>query len=103
MDPKHYGYPVDGLIMEYDDVSYGKSLGATGHHENRSKAKNSRNRFPTSAASSFRTLPAARFLGWLYGSSRLRLIFLKFAHEMTPSPRTSNGKWQDELFETRFL
>ena len=35
MDPKHYGYPVDGLIMEYDDVSYGKSLGATGHHENR--------------------------------------------------------------------
>ena len=51
MDPKHYGYPVDGLIMEYDDVSYGKSLGATGHHEN-------------------------------------RLIALK---------------WQDELFETRFL
>ena len=35
MDPKHYDYPVDGLIMEYDDVSYGKSLGATGHHENR--------------------------------------------------------------------
>ena len=51
MDPKHYGYPVDGLIMEYDDVSYGKSLGATGHHEN-------------------------------------RLIALK---------------WQDELFETKFL
>ncbi len=51
MDPKHYDYPVDGLIMEYDDVSYGKSLGATGHHEN-------------------------------------RLIALK---------------WQDELFETRFL
>ena len=35
MDPTHYGYPVDGLIMEYDDISYGKSLGATGHHENR--------------------------------------------------------------------
>ncbi len=51
MDPKHYGYPVDGLIMEYNDVSYGKSLGATGHHEN-------------------------------------RLIALK---------------WQDELFETKFL
>lgn len=51
MDPKHYDYPVDGLIMEYDDVSYGKSLGATGHHEN-------------------------------------RLIALK---------------WQDELFETKFL
>lgn len=35
IDPKKYDYPVDGLIMEYDDVSYGKSLGATGHHENR--------------------------------------------------------------------
>ncbi len=51
MDPKYYDYPVDGLIMEYDDVTYGKSLGATGHHEN-------------------------------------RLIALK---------------WQDELFETKFL
>ena len=51
MDPKHYDYPVDGLIMEYDDISYGKGLGATGHHEN-------------------------------------RLIALK---------------WQDELFETKFL
>lgn len=51
MDPKHYDYPVDGLIMEYDDISYGKSLGATGHHEN-------------------------------------RLIALK---------------WQDELFQTKFL
>lgn len=57
----------------------------------KSNAKNSRNRFPDSAASSFRTLPAARFLGWLYGSSRLRLIFSKLSHEMTPSPRTSNG------------
>lgn len=33
--PKKYAYPVDGLIMEYDDISYGRSLGATGHHENR--------------------------------------------------------------------
>lgn len=33
--PKKYAYPVDGLIMEYDDLAYGKSLGATGHHENR--------------------------------------------------------------------
>lgn len=33
--PKIYRYPVDGLIMEYDDTVYGKSLGATGHHENR--------------------------------------------------------------------
>ena len=34
-DPKSYEYPVDGLIIEYDDIAYGKSLGATGHHENR--------------------------------------------------------------------
>ncbi len=33
--PDLYGYPVDGLIMEYADIRYGKSLGATGHHENR--------------------------------------------------------------------
>ena len=34
-DPKEYAYPVDGLIMEYDDRRFGASLGATGHHENR--------------------------------------------------------------------
>lgn len=34
-DPKKYAYPVDGLVMEYDDIAYGRSLGATGHHENR--------------------------------------------------------------------
>ena len=51
VDPKKFCYPADGLILEYDDIAYGKSLGATGHHEN-------------------------------------RLIALK---------------WEDELFETRFL
>lgn len=50
-EPKKFGYPVDGLIMEYADIAYGRSLGATGHHEN-------------------------------------RLIALK---------------WEDELYETRFL
>ena len=35
MQPVKFEYPVDGLIMEYDDLAYGKSLGATGHHENR--------------------------------------------------------------------
>lgn len=33
--PQNFAYPVDGLIMEYEDIRYGKSLGATGHHENR--------------------------------------------------------------------
>lgn len=34
-NPKEYEYPVDGVIMEYADTAYGKSLGATGHHERR--------------------------------------------------------------------
>jgi len=34
-DPKQFQYPVDGLIVEYDDRMYGASLGTTGHHENR--------------------------------------------------------------------
>lgn len=34
-DPKQFQYPVDGLILEYDDRIYGAALGATGHHENR--------------------------------------------------------------------
>lgn len=35
MEPNDFAYPVDGLVMEYEDLRYGKSLGATGHHENR--------------------------------------------------------------------
>lgn len=35
MDPKQYAYPVDGLIFEQEDMEYGASLGATGHHEHR--------------------------------------------------------------------
>lgn len=35
MKPEHFPYPVDGLILEQDDIAYGKSLGSTGHHENR--------------------------------------------------------------------
>jgi DNA ligase (NAD+) len=34
-DPGHFDYPVDGLIVEYDDLAYGRSLGETGHHTNR--------------------------------------------------------------------
>lgn len=34
MTPKVCEFPVDGLIVEYDDLKYGKSLGATGHHTN---------------------------------------------------------------------
>ena len=30
-----YLYPVDGLIVEYNDIAYGRSLGSTSHHENR--------------------------------------------------------------------
>ena len=33
--PEGFAYPVDGLVMEYNNIRYGKSLGATAHHENR--------------------------------------------------------------------
>ncbi len=33
--PERYLYPADGIIAEYNDLKYGKSLGATSHHENR--------------------------------------------------------------------
>lgn len=33
--PEDFQYPVDGLVFEYDDIEYGRSLGATEHHENR--------------------------------------------------------------------
>lgn len=33
--PEDYAYPADGLIFEYDDIAYGRFLGATGHHEHR--------------------------------------------------------------------
>lgn len=31
-NPEHYPYPVDGLVLEYEDTLYGSSLGSTGHH-----------------------------------------------------------------------
>lgn len=34
-DPEQFAYPADGIVVEYDDIAYGKSLGATAHHENR--------------------------------------------------------------------
>ncbi len=35
MLPKNFAYPADGIIAEYNDIAFGKSLGATAHHENR--------------------------------------------------------------------
>ncbi len=32
------GYPIDGLVMTYNDIQYGKSLGMTGHHPKHSIA-----------------------------------------------------------------
>lgn len=29
---KKQGYPIDGLVARFDDIAYGRSLGATGHH-----------------------------------------------------------------------
>ena len=33
-----HGYPIDGLVMTYDDIQYGESLGMTGHHPKHSIA-----------------------------------------------------------------
>lgn len=33
--PEQYGNPTDGVIIEQDDIAYGRSLGGTGHHDNR--------------------------------------------------------------------
>ena len=35
---KYLGYPIDGLVVTYDDISYGESLGTTGHHPKHSLA-----------------------------------------------------------------
>lgn len=29
---KEYGYPIDGLVGRFNNIAYGESLGATGHH-----------------------------------------------------------------------
>lgn len=29
---KEYGYPIDGLVGRFNDITFGESLGATGHH-----------------------------------------------------------------------
>ena len=33
--PENYSNPTDGIIIEQDDIAYGRSLGGTGHHDNR--------------------------------------------------------------------
>lgn len=38
MKPENYCYPTDGLIFEFDNTEYSKSLGHTTHHENCRKA-----------------------------------------------------------------
>lgn len=35
---KEKGYPIDGLVITYDNIEYGKSLGMTGHHPKHSLA-----------------------------------------------------------------
>lgn len=37
-DARQFGYPIDGLVLTYNDVSYGESLGTTGHHPRHSIA-----------------------------------------------------------------
>lgn len=35
---KRKGYPIDGLVMTYDEITYGEALGMTGHHPKHSIA-----------------------------------------------------------------
>lgn len=35
---KQKSYPIDGLVITYDNIEYGKSLGTTGHHPKHSLA-----------------------------------------------------------------
>lgn len=35
---KELGYPIDGLVMTYNDITYGEALGTTGHHPKHSLA-----------------------------------------------------------------
>lgn len=35
---KEKGFPIDGLVMTYNDIAYGESLGTTGHHPKHSLA-----------------------------------------------------------------
>lgn len=35
---KRKGFPIDGLVMTYDEIAYGESLGTTGHHPKHSIA-----------------------------------------------------------------
>ena len=35
---KKFSYPIDGLVITYDNISYGQSLGMTGHHPRHSIA-----------------------------------------------------------------
>lgn len=37
-EAENYAYPIDGIIVRFNDISYGQSLGATGHHFNHSIA-----------------------------------------------------------------
>ena len=34
-DPAKFDYPVDGVVFEYNNIDYGRSVGSTAHHEKR--------------------------------------------------------------------
>ena len=37
-EAEHLGYPIDGLVLTYNNITYGESLGMTGHHPKHSLA-----------------------------------------------------------------
>lgn len=45
---KEIGFPIDGVVIKYDDIEYGRSLGFTGHHPRNAIAyKYEDDRYPT--------------------------------------------------------
>lgn len=52
LDSDEYGFPIDGVVFKYDSISYGKSLGMTGHHPKNAIAfKYKDDKYPTRLAS----------------------------------------------------
>ena len=66
---KEQGFPIDGIVVKYDDVYYGRSLGATNHHPcNAIAYKFEDDRYPTTLKN----------VTWQVGKTRIITPILNF-------------------------
>ena len=66
---KEQGFPIDGVVIKYDDVYYGRSLGATNHHPcNAIAYKFEDDRYPTTLKN----------VTWQVGKTRIITPILNF-------------------------